>query len=201
MKLWQQDSEERAWWLDANDNIPEEEKKKEVTSEPLISRNGSSCGSSKSKTGDKQNRIIHQQSGERAWWMSDNPQNVPEGVVIIPVAPCNTQSTDNSERCSEEKCFPRTISRIRHVESGEKAWWMDSNANVPSGIRKISTDTSNSNSDSSDSYEKIDIGVPLEPEGQNKLRLSKFPLEFPPPPPDEPLGDRASPEGVRSLFL
>ena len=133
--------------------------------------------------------------------MSDDPQNVPDGVVCIPVPTSNSPNKQNIENINDQESFPRTISRIRHIESGEKAWWMDSNSNVPEGITKISTETSNSNSDSSGSYERIDIGIQLEPEVQNKRSLSKFPIEFPPPPLDEPLGDRASPEGVRLLFI
>lgn len=49
--------------------------------------------------------------------MSDDPHNVPDGVVIIPVS--------SSKSKSEEESFPKTIGRIRQIESGERAWWMD----------------------------------------------------------------------------
>lgn len=68
---------------------------------------------------------------------------------------------------------------------------------VLSWSHKIYTETSNTNLDSSGSYERIDIDV----ENEKKRGLAKFPIEFPPPPPpDEPLGDRASPEGVSFIF-
>lgn len=177
-KIWRQDSEERAWWMD-------DDKKEGKRKSSSKSGRGSSRESSKSKSGDKLNHLRHQKSGERAWWMSDDPHNIPDGVVVIPVSP-KTESYDQDS-------FPKTIGRIRHVESGERAWWMDSNSNIPDDIIKISTETSNS--DSSGSYDRIDIGI--KPEEHKKPSLPKFPIEFPPPPPpDEALGDRVSPEGV-----
>jgi hypothetical protein len=113
-------------------------------------------------------RLRHQQSGERAWWMSDDPESVPEGVEVIPVSPVP----------SPARSFP---GRLGRVDSGEKPWWLDSSSNVPEGVRRIPSD--NSNSDSEESLVRVEIGP-----GRG---LAKFPLE------DEPLGDRASPEGVR----
>ncbi|XP_051169874.1 uncharacterized protein LOC127287142 isoform X1 [Leptopilina boulardi] len=166
-KVWRQDSEEKAWWID------EEDKKSSL-------RRGSSQCSLKSKSSDKLNHLKHQKSGERAWWMSDDPHNVPDGVVIIPVS--------SSKSKSEEESFPKTIGRIRQIESGERAWWMDEDDKKSSSRR-------GSSQDSSGSYERIDIDV----ENEKKRGLAKFPIEFPPPPPpDEPLGDRASPEGVEN---
>lgn len=161
-----------------------------------MSRRGSSRGSFRSA--DRRNRIRHQQSGERAWWMSDDPNNVPEGVEIIPVAPSDNQNADRSDDSADETFnSSKPLNKIRHIESGEKAWWMDSCSNVPDGVVRIPVETSNSTSDSSESYERIDIGVNPELGTYVKRSLSKFPIEFPPPPSEEPLGDRASPEGVR----
>ncbi|KAG7203488.1 hypothetical protein KM043_013548 [Ampulex compressa] len=197
-KVWRQESGERAWWLDTNDNSNPEETKKQSTSSSLISRRGSSRGTTRSS--DRKNRLRPQRSGERAWWMSDDPEDVPEGIEIIPVAPAGNRCAENFETSEdfEAESHPRTANRIRHVESGERAWWMDSSSNVPDGIVKIPVETSNSTSDSSESYERIDIGVNPEPEMCTRRSLSRFPIEFPPPPPDEPLGDRASPEGVEN---
>ncbi|KYN40216.1 FH1/FH2 domain-containing protein 3 [Trachymyrmex septentrionalis] len=190
LKIWRQGSEEYAWWLD--DVTTEETKKSPVSS---ISRRGSSRGSS-FRSADRRNRIRHQQSGERAWWMSDDPENVPEGIEVIPVAPADSQSTDNPV-VNESIYSSKPLKKIRHIESGEKAWWMDSSSNVPDGVVRIPVEIPNSTSDSSESYEKIDIGINPEPETCVKRSLSRFPIEFPPPP-SEPLGDRASPEGVEN---
>lgn len=128
--------------------------------------------------------------------MSDDPENVPEGIEIIPVAPPDSQGADKPDGFVDNEALYslKPLSKIRHIESGEKAWWMDSSSNVPDGVVRIPVETSNS--DSSESYERIDIGVNPESETRVKRSLSRFPIEFPPPPPEEPLGDRASPEGV-----
>lgn len=194
LKIWRQGSEEHAWWLD--DTAAEDAKKSPSPMSP-VSRRGSSRGSFRSV--DRRNRIRHQQSGERAWWMSDDPDNVPEGIEVIPVVPADSQSTDNPVD-NESPYSSKPLKKIRHIESGEKAWWMDSSSNVPDGVVRIPVEISNSTSDSSESYEKIDIGVNPEPETYVKRSLSRFPIEFPPPP-SEPLGDRASPEGVRSIVI
>nr|XP_031838974.1 uncharacterized protein LOC116429783 [Nomia melanderi] len=196
--VWRQESGERAWWLDANDNVSSEEPKKQSSSASSISRRGSNRCSTRSS--DRRNRIKHQQSGERAWWMSDDPENVPEGVEVIPVATTATSSprVSHSDEVDSSQTYGRNMHKISHIESGEKAWWMDSSSNVPEGVVKIPVETSNSTSDSSESFERIDIGVHPEPEIYARRSLSRFPIEFPPPPPDEPLGDRASPEGVEN---
>ena len=134
--------------------------------------------------------------------MNDNPENVPEGVEVIPVATTPTQKNNSyNDEVDDGQTYNRSINKVRHIESGEKPWWMDSSSNVPDGVVKIPMETSNSTSDSSESFEKIDIGVNPEPEIYAKRNLSRFPIEFPPPPPDEPLGDRASPEGVNWSYI
>lgn len=132
--------------------------------------------------------------------MSDDPEKIPEGIEVIPVvASPDSRHVDKSDSFADNESLysSKPLRKIRHIESGEKAWWMDSSSNVPDGVVRIPAETSNSTSDSSESYEKIDIGVNPEPETGSKKSLSRFPIEFPPPPPEEPLGDRASPEGVK----
>lgn len=191
--VWRQDSEERAWWLSSSDAAQSDESRKQSSSVISISKRESSrCSSTRSN--ERRNRLRHQQSGEQAWWMSDNPENVPEGVEVIPATP--TSNSYNDEVDDSGQPYGRCTNKVRHIESGEKPWWMDSTSNVPDGVVKIPVETSNSTSDSSESFERIDIGVNPEPEIY-KRSLSRFPIEFPPPPADEPLGDRANPEGVK----
>ncbi|XP_076231580.1 uncharacterized protein LOC143177516 [Calliopsis andreniformis] len=192
---WRQDSGDRAWWLDSNDSVPSEERKKQSSGSPVSKRGSSRCST---RSSEKRNRLRHQQSGERAWWMSDDPESVPEGIEVIPVASTPSQNVNSHDEVDDSQTYERSIGKIRHVESGEKPWWMSSSANVPEGVVKIPVETSHSTSDSSESFERIDIGVNPEPEIYAKRSLSRFPIEFPPPPPDEPLGDRASPEGVEN---
>ncbi|CAL7944711.1 unnamed protein product [Xylocopa violacea] len=196
--VWRQESEERAWWLDANDHGPSDESKKQSSTPSLVSKRESSRSSTRSS--ERRNRLKHQQSGERAWWMSDNPENVPEGVEVIPIAATPAKNVNNNYNDEVDDCqtYGTSANKVRHVDSGEKPWWMDSSSNVPEGVVKIPVETSNSTSDSSESFERIDIGVNPELEIYAKRSLSRFPIEFPPPPPDEPLGDRASPEGVEN---
>ena len=199
--VWRQESGERAWWLDGNDNAPSDESKRQssVAASP-VSKRESSCSSTRSN--ERRNRLRHQQSGEQPWWMNDNPENVPEGVEVFPVAATPTQNSNSyNDEVDDSQSYSRCTSNVRHIESGEKPWWMDSSSNVPDGVVKIPVETSNSTSDSSESFERIDIGVNPEPEMYAKRSLSRFPIEFPPPPPDEPLGDRASPEGVNRSYI
>lgn len=135
--------------------------------------------------------------------MNDDPENVPEGIEVIPVASLDSQSVDKPDSFvdNENLYSSKPLKKIRHIESGEKAWWMDSSSNVPDGVVRIPVETPNSTSDSSESYEKIDIGVNPELEMRVKRSLSRFPIEFPPPPSEEPLGDRASPEGVKLIVI
>lgn len=75
------------------------------------------------------------------------------------------------------------------MESGEQPWWLDNSpSKVPEGVQRMESEGSNSNSDeSSGSYERVEIGL--------ARGLARFPVE------DEPLGARASPEGVRCCFV
>lgn len=127
--------------------------------------------------------------------MSDDPDNVPEGIEVIPVNISNTNPNEKSDKSEDSDSRKRFIHRIRHIDSGERPWWMDSSPDVPEGVTKLCDDSSSSE-DSSESFERLDIGI------DGAANFARFPLEFPPPPTDEPLGDRASPEGVRTdIFI
>lgn len=218
---WRQDSGERAWWLEQDDNnSTTTTTNNELSVSPVIPRRNSSRSTTKSNE-YKNNKLKHQQSGERAWWMSEDPSDVPEGIeVYSPVEILSpATSLNNQNTFDDDNQHTTNSNRIRHIESGEKAWWMDNNSDIPEGIDIITHDIeSNSNSDSSESYEKYDIHNISNPQS---IILSKFPIEFPPLPPpppplpttpttpttttttlsDEPLGDRASPEGVSFFHL
>ncbi|XP_015120760.1 uncharacterized protein LOC107043688 [Diachasma alloeum] len=189
-RIWRQESGERPWWLVDTDT----EVKKETSASSSVSRKNSSRTSS-----ERRNRLKHQQSGERAWWLSEDPTDVPEGIEVYPpvatVSPISVSnpSGDNSVSLVEDETHTRSHHRISHVESGERAWWMDSNSNIPDGIQKITPDreTNSNSNDSDESLEKFEI-LPSQ-----SSSISRFPLQFPPPP-DEPLGDRASPEGIEN---
>ncbi|XP_011298771.1 uncharacterized protein [Fopius arisanus] len=189
-RICRQDSEERPWWLDTDDP-------KKSTSASPVSRKNSSRTSN-----ERRNRLKHQQSGERAWWLSEDPTDVPEGIEVYPpvaiVSPISVSnpSGDNSVSLVEDETHTRSHRRISHVESGERAWWMDSNSNIPDGIQKITPDReTNSHSDDSDeSFDKFDVA---QSNSQQSNSTSRFPIPFSTTQ-DEPLGDRASPEGIEN---
>lgn len=163
---------------------------------------------------ERKNRLKHQQSGERAWWMSEDPSEVPEGIEVYPsggASPQNVSQGQDSVPGSETVSL--SVNRIRHIESGERAWWMDSNSNIPEGVQKISIENeSNSNSDDlSGSYEKLEIypGRSIVGgdgctsvgrtghQGHEGHTESEMGIEFTTSMSEDlPLGDRISPEGV-----
>ncbi|XP_033224790.1 uncharacterized protein LOC117177865 isoform X2 [Belonocnema kinseyi] len=196
-KVWRQNSEEKTWWLNASDNSLEDEVKKETVSESMYSRNGSSNESARSSF--KRNTFRQQHSGEQAWWMSSNPQDVPEGVVVIRALPCNSKNIAISETCNNEECFPRTVRTSKLAASGKKASSMDLDVNDTNGIRKLSKGTSKSSTASFDSNEKIVISVPLKSNRHQKLRRSQDPIEFLHiSPDDEPFGDQINPKKIEN---
>lgn len=164
--------DEMPWWLDSCANIPE-------GVEQLTPPRKSSSDSDKSEKFNffKVRRI---ESGEQKdWWLSSNENsltnNKPEGQ--------NSQHS-HSKSGSDQRGF--SLRRIRHVESGERPWWLASDKNVPEGIEKLPTPPPQSDSDSSDT-EEVQVYAPI--------NIPPFPLSLPD---DEPLGARRSPEGLET---
>ncbi|XP_012281842.1 uncharacterized protein LOC105700527 isoform X3 [Orussus abietinus] len=189
-RVWRQDSGEKAWWLeggedgsgaDARSRDAEEERSRPDRTSASPSRRETMAGG----LNEARTRIRHQQSGERAWWMSEDPDSVPEGVEVIPVARPSPKRTTPSPGTPgpEAEDRPRTLG-VRRFDSGEKPWWLDSSSNVPDGVERIPVEeSSRSDSASSESLERVDI---------ERLGTSLA------PPAEEPLGDRASPEGIEN---
>lgn len=153
-KVWRAESEERAWWLDANDNnIPNDDFVKDSSPVATISSrrnstqasNHSSCREQQQQVVRESPRLKHQNSGERPWWLSDDPENIPEGVEIIPPSPSsrtasistNSASQNKAENVVTENSESRRFSRVTRVESGEKPWWLDEDSNVPEGVERL----------------------------------------------------------------
>ncbi|KAK0097923.1 hypothetical protein PV326_012695 [Microctonus aethiopoides] len=203
-RSWQHDAANEQTWNAKNHN----DDRREMSSSSIRQKSSSYTNIT---TNDRKNNLKHQQSGERAWWMSEDPDEVPEGIVVYPSVASGSpisvsnDGIDNSGCFVENETLSRNVNRIRHVDSGEKPWWMDSNSNIPEGIQKLSPEIveSNSSSDgSSESFDKLDIRstLPVVTSNIQPVRsISRFPIEFPAPPTDKPpLGDRASPEGVEN---
>lgn len=160
--------EEKPWWLDSCANIPE-------GIERLTPPRKSSSDSEKS---EKYNffKIRHNDSGEQKdWWLTSNESSVNN----------NQQDTQSLSKSGSKGSFP--LKRIRHVESGERPWWLCSNKNIPEGIEILPPPSPQEESESSDSEEVQVYSIPS--------HVPPFPLHLPDA---EPLGDRRSPEGLET---
>ncbi|KAG6443144.1 hypothetical protein O3G_MSEX002743 [Manduca sexta] len=159
--------DEKPWWLDSSANIPE-------GIERLTPPRKSSSDSEKS---DKFNffKVRRIESGDqRDWWAPSNENS----------SNSNKNDVQALSKSGSERNFP--LRRIRHIESGERPWWLSSDKNIPEGIEKLPTPPPQHDSDSSD--EEVQVYVP-------QSHVPPFPLHLPD---DEPLGDRRSPEGLET---
>ncbi|XP_021189646.3 uncharacterized protein Fhos isoform X1 [Helicoverpa armigera] len=161
--------DEKPWWLDSCANIPEGV---ERLSPPRKS-------SSDSEKSEKFNffKVRHNESGDQKdWWLTSNENST------------NSSKPEHNQMLSKsgsERSFP--LRRIRHIESGERPWWLASDKNIPEGIEKLPTPPPPpEESDSSDS--EVQAYVP-------PAHIPPFPLHLPD---DEPLGTRRSPEGLET---
>lgn len=164
------DSGEKAWWLDEDAEVPEGV---QVVPDPLW----------KLKT------MKHVGSGEKAWWLDENAQ-APEGVEVFREPPTDSKDEDeDSNKIKPKKSFwigssendsveePEFLKKykIRHIDSGERAWWLSSSENLD---------------DDSRYHDKEDI--PLDKTKQYEDESDEE-SEC-----QAPLGDRASPEGLET---
>ncbi|XP_026746586.1 uncharacterized protein LOC113507709 isoform X2 [Trichoplusia ni] len=160
--------DEKPWWLDSCANIPE-------GIERLSPPRKSSSDSEKS---EKFNffKLRHNESGDQKdWWLTSNENSTNSSKPELSL---------NLSKSGSERNFP--LRRIRHIESGERPWWLASDKNIPEGIEKLPTPPPPEESDSSDS--EVQVYVP-------PTHIPPFPLHLPD---DEPLGARRSPEGLET---
>ncbi|KAJ2954029.1 hypothetical protein O0L34_g2240 [Tuta absoluta] len=129
------ESGERAWWLDSpsDNNIQSAETKS--PSDKNIPK-----------------KIRHIESGERAWWLetnssenkndasqtqSDSAQQTNSGILMN-----STESTDPN----------RPFKKCKFADE-EKPWWLDSSANIPEGVERLTPPRkSSSESEKSEKY-------------------------------------------------
>ncbi|XP_058792186.1 FH1/FH2 domain-containing protein 3 isoform X2 [Phymastichus coffea] len=213
-QIWHQGSEERCWWVDDNDNDCTLNNNllslKNETASPVrgsspqsLDIQSGNSGQSKPSSPEvymtKNRALRHEKSGERAWWLSDDPNNIPEGVDVIPVSPNVSQSSQYKEKRSDEQESQQTqnrFNRLRHIDSGERPWWLDSSSNVPEGVERISLSDSHSD-DSSESLHQVDCtGIQRNQQCQSTDEVDRgcrcsatFPLS------NETFTDRTSLEG------
>lgn len=161
--------DEKPWWLDSSANIPEGIQR-------LTPPRKSSSDSDKSDKGSFLKTKSNDLDERKDWRMSNSGSCSQINLTD------NQSSLSRSN--SEIRNFP--LRRIRHVESGERPWWLSSTKNIPEGIEKLPPPTPEHGSDSSDS-EDGNLYMASE--------LPPFPLHLPD---DEPLGVRKSPEGLET---
>lgn len=157
--------EEKPWWLDSSANIPEGI---ERLTPP---RSSSTTDSDKN---EKYNffKVRRIESGDhKDWWLTSNENS----------STSNRPESHNLSKSGSDRNFP--LRRIRHIESGERPWWLSSSKNIPEGIEKLPTPPPE---DSESSDEEVEVYVPMS-------QVPPFPLQLPD---NEPLGDRRSPEGL-----
>ena len=167
------ESGERAWWLDdtsASTSLPLDSEKSLKLKPKLLLR--------------------HVESGELPWWL-DKAAEVPEGVETFPeeakIKIFRLESSDSAE--TNNIMDPEYLERhkIRHIDSGERSWWLTSSENIPEMVQAQETKT-----------EKPKYAIRHQESGDKAwwLKSNSHSEDHDFDATHAPLGDRASPEGV-----
>jgi len=130
------DSGDQAWWLPSDDNIPGGIKRtSSKASDRSVQRNESAKSLSNSENHDKKYKIRHIESGEQDWWMQSS-DNVPDGIKRNDSRASSKGLRRNESGRSIASSGKRY--KIRHIESGEAAWWMQNSdtLNIPDGVKR-----------------------------------------------------------------
>ncbi|XP_049884707.1 uncharacterized protein LOC126379823 isoform X2 [Pectinophora gossypiella] len=118
------ESGERAWWVES------------TSDKPSNFQNGDTKSLSEKNIPKK---IRHIESGERAWWLDPTTENQNENI---------TQQTNLSDSTDPSKA----LKKCKFVEE-EKPWWLDSSANIPEGVERLTPPRkSSSESDKSEKF-------------------------------------------------
>ncbi|XP_026757635.2 uncharacterized protein LOC113517222 isoform X2 [Galleria mellonella] len=124
-KIKRIESGERAWWLESNS---------ENKNENLTANSNSAEKSDSNKPGKKYKFI----DDEKPWWL-DSSANIPEGMERLSPPRKSSSDSDKSEKFNFYK--------VRHIESGEKDWWLTSNENSTQNKTETQNSLSKSGSD------------------------------------------------------
>lgn len=85
-------------------------------------------------------KIKHIESGERAWWLDSNSESKTENQLM------------NKNVQNENSDSSRGIKKSKFVDE-EKPWWLDSCANIPEGVERLTPPRkSSSDSEKSDKF-------------------------------------------------
>ena len=104
----------------------------------------SDSDSKKSEEGEivkkKIHKIRHQESGELPFWLSKSTSK-SDGIQRINSSQSvnKMQAKEHKEEETNSRSFPY---KLRHQESGEKAWWLSSRGDIPEGIERLDSNQS-----------------------------------------------------------
>ncbi|KAF4531501.1 hypothetical protein B566_EDAN004097, partial [Ephemera danica] len=125
-----QQSGERAWWMQSTENIPDG-----------IKRNESSKSISKSSQSSQSRKLRRIESSDKPWWANSQENFALNEGLKRNESMRAAKPPDGLKRSGSTRSTDFRSRRIRHIESGERAWWMDSTDNVPEGITKLEPDS------------------------------------------------------------
>lgn len=204
LKICHVQSGERAWWMsdtNAEDSVNSGEIKNTDSSKNIRNMNDNIAGRKS-------------ESSERAWWLNDDESSGHKDTDDKPimnksytisrdnddsnggaksVRRSHENSTDSSSKKSQTNEFKNRFN-IRHVESGEKAWWMQDESGSANEIAKTVA-TSNESADDDDDNEDDATGFVKKVVDQQQQKQQPTDVKCKSANYDE-LGDRASPEGL-----
>lgn len=208
LKICHVQSGERAWWMsdtNAEDCVNSSEIKNTDSSNITRNMNGNISGRKS-------------ESSERAWWLNDEESsghtdtndkpimnksytisrdndrdNDDSNSSAISVRRSHENSTDSASKKSQTNEFKNRFN-IRHVESGEKAWWMQDESGSANKTTKTVA-TSNESADDDDDNEDDATGFGKKVVDQQQQIQQPTDVKCKSVNYDE-LGDRASPEGL-----
>ena len=104
----------------------------------------SDSDSKKSGEGEKVKKKIykirHQESGELPFWLSKSTSK-SDGIQRISSSQSinKMQAKEHKEEETNSRSFPY---KLKHQESGEKAWWLSSKGDIPEGIKRLDSNQS-----------------------------------------------------------
>jgi hypothetical protein len=166
-RLRHQQSGELPWWLDSSAPVPEGVQRiqsnssinklqdsdgnnkttlgvQRIRSNSSVNKlQSSDSDSKKSAEGEKVEKKIykirHQESGDLPWWLSKDTTNsdVTKRTKTSP-----SESAVNEPEQKEEESNRTFPYKLRHQESGERAWWLSSRGDVPEGVKRFDSNYS-----------------------------------------------------------
>lgn len=128
------ESGERAWWMDSNSEVPEGVVRI-VSSHnlPGLAKAPSSSGLTKTPSSAGLSRVPSSRC------VVDGETGKPPALARAP-----------SNRAIANGAF-----RIRHQQSGEQAWWLRSNADIPEGVQKLEPSDSSDDDGRESPYDNV----------------------------------------------